>query len=130
MGEGILYHEIAHFYLTAEFGPVWLFEGGANLTAEYVRARTGPEAWDWQLHADEYHLMECQENGVSNIHALSDPDHPDKLWQSTCQYSLGQYFMTKLFNTITVQYHWGSRIFIRHAGTVRTEFGLSILHDR
>ncbi len=90
----ILYHEIAHFWLGADIGPFWLYEGGANMVAAYVRA-------DGQaLEANENALSYCRDNGVPNIHALSVPDHPNPVAQSTCGYSFGQYFLTTLFNTI------------------------------
>ncbi len=97
MGESVVYHEIAHFYLTAEFGPFWLYEGGANFAAEYVTARNEQ---DGQIRLDEHALEYCQGQQVPNLHTLNDPDHPNPVGQQTCGYSLGQYFLTKLYDTI------------------------------
>ena len=90
----ILYHEIAHFWLGADIGPFWLYEGGANMVAEYVRA--GAQA----LVGNEGVLSYCRDNGVPNIHALGEPDHPNPVAQSTCGYGLGHHFLATLFNTI------------------------------
>ena len=97
VGERTLYHEIAHFYLTAEIGPFWLYEGGANLFAEHVIAHAER---DGELWRDEQALPTCRENGVPNLHALNDPDHPDPVWQQTCGYGLGQFFLTSLFDAM------------------------------
>ena len=90
--ETVVYHEIAHFYLTAEFGPLWLYEGGASFIAEYVRAGDGEVALN--DHAPEY----CRKHGVENMHALGDPDHPDPVANVTCAYLIGQYFLTHLYD--------------------------------
>ena len=45
-------------------------------------------------------LPYCRDNGVPNIHALSDPDHPNPVAQSTCSYGMGHHFLSTLFNTI------------------------------
>ena len=90
----ILYHEIAHFWLSADIGPFWLYEGGANMVAEYVRVDGQP------LIGNEGILPYCRDNGVPNIHALGEPDHPNPIAQSTCSYGLGHHFLATLFNTI------------------------------
>ncbi len=95
IGERALYHEIAHFYLTAEVGPFWIYEGGANFVAEYIVAQAEQNS---ELWLDEHALPQCQKHGVPNLHTLNDPHHPDPVWQQTCGYSLGQYFLTHLFN--------------------------------
>ena len=90
----ILYHEIAHFWLNGDIGPFWLYEGGANMVAEYVGA--GSQA----LAGNEGVLSYCRDNGVPNLHSLSDPDHPNPVAQSTCGYGLGHHFLATLFNAI------------------------------
>lgn len=90
----ILYHEIAHFWLSADIGPFWLYEGGANMVSEYVRA--GAQA----LVGNEAVLSFCRDNGVPNIHAIGQPDHPNPAAQSTCGYGLGHHFLATLFNAI------------------------------
>lgn len=92
-GDSTLYHEIAHFYLTAEFGPFWLYEGGASFAASYTAAL--PDAG---LAPDPLDLQYCQENGVPNLRTLYDYDHPDPIAQETCGYILGEYFLTVLYN--------------------------------
>lgn len=95
---GLLHHEMAHFYLAFEVGPVWLVEGGANLAQVYIPARFGSEDWDGRLPvADPTY---CSERGIPNVHALNDPDPPDVVARDTCFYALGQYFLTNLFNTV------------------------------
>ena len=94
IGERTLYHEIAHFWLSADIGPFWLYEGGANMVAEYVSIDGQP------LSGNEGVLPYCRDNGVPNIHALSDPDHPNPVAQSTCSYGMGHHFLATLFNTI------------------------------
>ena len=94
MEESIVYHEIAHFYLTAETGPLWLYEGGASFIAAYVEAGGG------EVQLNDYAPEYCRNHGVENMHALGDPDHPDPLADVTCAYLIGQYFLTTLFNTI------------------------------
>ena len=91
-GDSTLYHEIAHFYLTAEFGPFWLYEGGASFTASYTAAL--PDA---ELAPDPLDLQYCQENGVPDLYTLYDHDHPDPVSQETCGYILGEYFLTVLY---------------------------------
>lgn len=88
-----LYHEIAHFYLTAEFGPFWLYEGVANLAASYTAALPGAD-----LVPDPHGLQYCEENGVPDLHTLNDHDHPDAVARQTCGYILGEYFLTVLYN--------------------------------
>ena len=90
-------HEVAHFYLTAETGPFWLYEGGATFVAEYIRAQ---DERDGELWLDEHALQYCREREVPNLHALNDPNHPHPVGQQTCGYSLGSYFLATLFNTI------------------------------
>ncbi len=96
----LIYHELAHFYLGFETAPFWLVEGGANFAAEFVAAAFDSDNWDGRIPANEVQFTTCRENGIPNVHALSDPDPPDAGWQATCQYSLGQYFTTRLFNTV------------------------------
>ena len=93
LGDKILYHEIAHFYLTAEFGPFWLYEGAASFTESYTAAL--PDA---ELMPEPLDLQYCQENGVPNLHTLNDYNHPDPVAQETCGYFLGEYFLTVLYN--------------------------------
>ena len=90
----ILNHEIAHFWLSGDIGPFWLYEGGANMVAEYVR--TGAKALVGNKGARSY----CRDNGVPDIHALGEADHPHPVAQSTCGYGLGHHFPATLFNTI------------------------------
>ena len=92
-GDSTLFHEIAHFYLTAEFGPFWLYEGGASFAASYTAAL--PQA---DLAPDPLDLQYCQDNAVPNLHTLNDYDHPDPVAQETCGYILGEYFLTVLYN--------------------------------
>ena len=89
--ETIVYHEIAHFYLTAETGRLWLYEGGASFIAEYVRAGDGG------VPLNDYAPEYCRNHGVENIHALGDPNHPDPVADVTCAYLIGQHFLTHLF---------------------------------
>ena len=90
----LLHHEIAHFWLGAEIGPFWLYEGGANLVAEYV----GVDGQD--LIGNEGVISYCRDNQVPNIHALSEPDHPNPVAQSTCGYGLGHHFLAALLGAI------------------------------
>lgn len=92
-GDSTLYHEIAHFYLTAEFGPFWLYEGGASFAASYTAALP-----DVDLTPEPLDLQYCQENGVPNLDTLYDYGHPDPVAQETCGYILGEYFLTVLYN--------------------------------
>ena len=96
VGDMVLYHEIAHFYLTAELGPFWVYEGGATFVSVYVAqtARGDP------LGLEEEALSQCQEHGVPNLHELNNPNHPDPVWQQTCGYTLGLYLLTNLFTTM------------------------------
>ncbi len=93
-GSSTLYHEIAHFWLNGDIGPFWLYEGGANMVAEYVSA--GGQA----VAGNEGVLAYCRDNGVPNLHALSDTDHPNPVAQSTCGYGMGHHFLATLFKTI------------------------------
>lgn len=95
LGDKALYHEIAHFYLTAEFGPFWLYEGGASFAASYTAALP-----DVELTPEPLGLPYCQENHVPNLHTLNDPAHPNPVAQQTCGYILGEYFLTVLYNIL------------------------------
>ena len=97
---GLLDHEIAHFYLAFEVGPLWLVEGGANFAQAYIPAWGGGAAPPALAPPSEHARAWCAEGGVPNIRALSDPDPPDAVRQHTCHYSLGQYFLTALFHTV------------------------------
>ena len=97
---GLLNHEVAHFYLAFEIGPFWLVEGGANFAQAYIRTWDGSDDWEALLPANEHARTWCAEGGVPNVHALSDLNHPDQVRRQTCSYSLGQYFLTSLFNAI------------------------------
>ena len=92
-GDTTLYHEIAHFYLTAEFGPFWLYEGGASFTASYTAALP-----DVELAPEPLDLQYCEENSVPDLHTLNNYEHPDPISQETCGYILGEYFLTVLYN--------------------------------
>ncbi len=64
------------------------------MVAAYVKA-------DGQaLAADKGTLSYCQDNGVPNLHAISEPNHPNPVAQSTCGYLLGEHFLIALFNVI------------------------------
>ncbi len=93
-GSSTLYHEIAHFWLNGDIGPFWLYEGGANMVAEYV------SAGDQAVAGNEGVLSFCRDNGVPNLHTLSDPNHPNPVAQSTCGYGMGHHLLATLFNTI------------------------------
>ena len=97
-GDKTLYHEIAHFYLTAEFGPFWLYEGGASFAASYTAALP-----DVELMPEPLDLQYCQEQGVPNLHTLNDLAHTDPVAQQTCGYILGEYFLTVLYNILGEQ---------------------------
>lgn len=97
MDESTVYHEIAHFYLTAEVGPFWLYEGGATFFEQRIIARDEPDGEVW---LDEHGLQYCREQEVPNLHALNNPNHPNPEEQRTCGYVLGLYFLTNLFNTM------------------------------
>ena len=64
------------------------------MAAEYVES--GGQA----LAGNEGVLSYCRDNGVPNLHALSDPNHPNPVAQSTCGYGMGHHFLAALFNTI------------------------------
>lgn len=97
---GLLNHEIAHYFFVHEIGPFWLVEGGANFAQAYIDAWAGSATWAGPVPANEPIRTICAENGFPHMHALSDPDPQDRTWQVTCQYALGQYFLTNLFNTL------------------------------
>ncbi len=95
MEEYVVYHEIAHFWLTAEVGPFWFHEGGAEFISQYVSAGDGP------VVQVENALRYCRDiAGVRKIHALGDPNHPDPLADVSCAYLIGEYFLIKLFNAM------------------------------
>lgn len=96
----LISHEIAHFWLGFDLGPPWLFEGGANAAAEYVQAWDGSGRGVARLPLNDHSLAYCREHGLTNIHALSEPNHPHPVAQQTCHYSLGQHFLSSLFNAI------------------------------
>ena len=96
----ILYREIARFWLSADIGPFWLYEGGANVVAEYVSVDGQP------LGGNRGVLSHCGDNAVPNIRALSDPDHPNPVAQSTCAYGLGHHFLATLLSTIGEAAFW------------------------
>lgn len=97
---GLIQHEVAHYYLEFDFGPQWLVEGGANFFTVYMRERVGSTRADSLLSVYESARVWCREQGVANIHALSDPEFRETVNRRTCDYSLGQYFLTRLYNGI------------------------------
>ncbi len=91
-GESTVYHEIAHGYMTAEFGPFWLYEGGASFAASYTGLTSGAE-----LVLHDVDIRYCQENDVPDLNTLNDVTHPNPVAQETCGYILGEYFLTVLY---------------------------------
>ena len=95
---GLIYHEVAHYHLSFEIGPHWLFEGGANFIAEYRKAWDGSADWDGEVplfRGNEYAgVVWCENNGVDTIAALAEPSE----FQDSCGYALGQQFLTHLYD--------------------------------
>ena len=96
----LLYHEVAHYHLTFEVGPHWLFEGGADFVRAYREEWDGTEDWDGRVplfEGNEYAGRTwCVNNGVATIAALAEPSE----FQDPCGYALGEYFLTHLYNAI------------------------------
>ena len=96
----LMYHEIAHYHLAFEFGPHWLVEGGADFVRAYRQAWDDTENWHGNVPLFEGNEFAgkiwCVDNGVGTIAALAEPSE----FQDPCGYALGQFFLTKLFNSI------------------------------
>ena len=97
---GLIHHEVAHYHLAFEIGPHWLFEGGANFVTEYRKVWDGSDDWDGEVPLFEGNKYAgkvwCFNNGVDTIAALAEPSE----FQDPCGYSLGQYFLTHLYDVM------------------------------
>ena len=94
-----VYHEIAHYYLNS--GPIWLFEGGANFMESLLSHRTGRKCLeDQRADLSEFVQTNCIEHiGVNNLQQLIDFQR-DMSLKFYCNYNLGEFFLTSLFDTL------------------------------
>ena len=99
VNRGVIYHEVAHYYLGGGIGPTWLVEGGAEFAVAYVRDQIGQESLEVRTQTARTLLRaNCHNQGVSKISKLIErlEERPDSL--SVCNYSLGAYFLHNLFD--------------------------------
>ena len=99
VNRGVIYHEIAHYYLTGAVGPTWLVEGGAEFAVAYVRDWIGVDSLEVRLPTARKLVRDnCHNQGVRNISRLLElyPEKPDSLF--LCHYSMGAYFLHNLFD--------------------------------
>ena len=122
IGERTLYHEIAHFYLTAEGGPFWLYEGGANFVAEHVVAQAESDGGLW---LDEHALQYCPGAGCAK-HAHAQRSRPPQ----SCGATNLRLCPRPVFPHQPVQHPWGSCVLIGNAGVIRAESRLPVLCRR
>ena len=99
VNRGVIYHEVAHYYLGGGIGPTWLVEGGAEFAVAYVRDQIGQESLEVRTQTARTLLRDnCHNQGVSKISKLIErlEERPDSLF--VCNYSLGAYFLHNLFD--------------------------------
>ena len=99
VNRGVIYHEVAHYYLGGGIGPTWLVEGGAEFAVAYVMDQIGQESLEVRTQTARTLLRaNCHNQGVSKISKLIErlEERPDSL--SVCNYSLGAYFLHNLFD--------------------------------
>ena len=100
----VVYHEIAHYFLTDRIGPHWLVEGGANFAVAYTLDLFGQRSLgeSKRVYAEGV-KRECTEHGIRNIHQI----HFHQLRGVTeaqqgyrCGYPIGAHFLIRLFETL------------------------------
>ena len=98
---GLLYHEVAHYYFTGRIGPQWLVEGGANFLELYTLERIGrlsiatAGSSVWQRVEKR-----CLSDGIGTIQELNQRTNSDGYSPHNCAYTLGAYFLIRLYETI------------------------------
>lgn len=95
---GLIYHELSHFYFVGQLNEevLWLTEGGANFTTIYINAwldAGGGNNWPESVTASEATYQYCVGQSRSQITDLT-------VNPGTCIYALGQYVVSRIFNTI------------------------------
>lgn len=101
VNRGVVYHEVAHYYLRGGLGPTWLVEGGAEFAVAYVRDQVGEESLEVRTQtARTLVRANCHNHGVSKISKLIEQleERADSLF--LCNYSLGAYFLHNLFDRL------------------------------
>ncbi len=99
VNRGVIYHEIAHYYLHGGLGPTWLVEGGAEFAVAYVMDWVGLDSLEVRLPTARKLVRDnCHNQGVRNISKLIErfKDWSDPIF--ICNYSLGAYFLHNLFD--------------------------------
>ena len=92
----VLYHELAHFYLS-EMGPVWLEEGGANFLTYLILERDGLTNLEHRKAILESHIASCRdEHGIQKIEDLSPGYRPEH----NCHYILGEFFLLSVSEAV------------------------------
>ncbi len=104
VNRGVVFHEVAHYYLRGGLGPTWLVEGGAEFAVAYVRDQIGQESLEVRTQtARTLVRANCHNQGVSKISKLIEQleERADSLF--LCNYSLGAYFLHNLFDRLGEQ---------------------------
>ena len=94
----VLFHELGHYHFN-DF-PAWFLEGGANFAATYAWHRLVEGSLDEWQRDFAVAAPECS-NGAVALHELGDAGFGYKaLDHAECFYSMGEYFLTRLFFTL------------------------------
>ena len=97
-GPRVLHHEVAHYYFN--FGPDWLFEGGADYVRDFFLTSRGRVP---RVQFPSY----CRSNGLDNLQELVDLGEGRVF--NRCRYSMGLHFMVSL-RTVMGEEPWRSAL--------------------
>ena len=85
VNRGVVFHEVAHYYLRGGLGPTWLVEGGAEFAVAYVRDQIGQESLEVRTQtARTLVRANCHNQGVSKDKQVDRTDLKSDLIRSSC----------------------------------------------
>ena len=100
----LVYHEIAHYFLSDRIGPHWLVEGGANFAVAYTLDLIGHRSLGESKRVySEAVKDQCTSHGITNIHQMHihQMKSGDALQQGyRCGYQIGAHFLISLYEAL------------------------------
>ena len=100
----LVYHEIAHYFLSDRIGPHWLVEGGANFAVAYTLDLIGHRSLgESKREISKAVQHACTSYGMGNIHQIhiQGMKGGDLFQQGyRCGYQIGAHFLISLYEAL------------------------------
>ena len=103
---GVLYHELAHFYLNGGNMPAWLSEGGSDFVSFYVLEQTSQSTISSHKSLVSREIIKhCAPHDIGKVQDLVDAtdgisySEAEALPSWQCHYEIGAYLLLNLYET-------------------------------